>query len=60
MPIIWNDIIITQPVNGQLVWIRRLLLEVPTQATWTTVAQTFTTAAGLTLPWYMVSKWRVI
>jgi hypothetical protein len=54
----WQDIYIAQPANGAVVWVRRLLSEIPYLATWSLAGQNFTLANGMVIGVQWVSKWR--
>ena len=61
MPFIrWTDIAITQPPDGDTVWIHRFSSPNPYQAIWHAGTATFTLASGLVLPWYLVINWRAL
>lgn len=59
MASLWTDILISQPIDGASVWIRRLYDEVPVIAVYDATAQRFTTTGGLLIPAYLVSRWRL-
>jgi len=54
----WQDILAVQPLDTQVVWVRRLMVEIPYLATWDDAAATFTFSNGWIIPWYYISKWR--
>ena len=54
----WVDVYVTQPADGQVVWVRRLMVEIPYLATWSAAGQTFTLANGYVIPIAFSSKWR--
>ena len=46
-----------QPGNGATVWIRTLIVERPVTAVYDSALQLFTTATGLLIPAYIVTRW---
>jgi hypothetical protein len=46
------------PIDGAVVWVRRVYWSVPSLATWDLASATFTFAVGLIVPWYEVMKWK--
>lgn len=56
----WFDIATDLPGDGDTVWIRRLMVEVPYQATWDATVSAFIMPNGLYLDWQLVSRWKPI
>lgn len=55
----WNDIALVLPADGEIVWIRRLMVNYPMLAAWNESSSVFIAPNGLSIPWYMIGKWRV-
>lgn len=58
----WQDITISQPADGQDVWIRRTWwYSHPVTAVWAAAAQTFTIdGSGLVAPWWAIARWKPV
>jgi len=54
----WKDVAVILPADGQVVWIRRLQVEVPYSVTYHSATNSFTMPNGLDLSWEFVSRWR--
>lgn len=57
MPQQWFDTALELPVHGQAVWVRRIGLEAPYEATWNAALGAFVLPNGLVLDWQWASKW---
>lgn len=54
----WKELPGNVPADGVVVWVRRFWFAAPWLGTWSLAGQTFTSASGLVVPWYEVSRWR--
>jgi len=52
--------VVSQPGDGEIVWVRMLYVQYPFQATWDAATSTFTTTGLTPIPWYFVTKWRAL
>ena len=54
----WNFMVVSQPANGEIVWVRMLYVQYPFQAIWDSSTATFAVPGLTPIPWYFITKWR--